>query len=263
MSFERARGRPTKILVLNPNSSQAMSDGMKTVIDSVDLPYSTEVFTYTGPSDAPASINDGDDLAQSTKAVLADLNRLDFRNQDYDGVLVACFSVHPLVPNLQTDQAHPTAVTGIFEASVVTALSLLQPEEKWGIVTTGKFWEEHLNAGVLNFLGGGRGDTNSKFAGVESTGLNAGDFHHGVDPEVIRKKLIEATQRLLKRGLVTCVVMGCAGMAGLEEIIRSAASELRGDEFAYSELHVIDGVRAGIMQVDTMIRHQRLRPGKS
>lgn len=209
--------------------------------------------------------------------MLADLEHSDFWDRGYDGVLVACFSVHPLVPTLQAgrggqgQQARP-AVTGIFEASVLTALSLLRPEETWGIVTTGKFWEEHLDAGVLDFLGsgsgssgggGGRDSNNTKFAGVESTGLNASDFHHGVDPEVVRKKLKEATQRLIRRGgLVTCIVMGCAGMAGLEEIIRSAVSELRGDEFAYAQLHVIDGVRAGIVQVDNMIRNQRLRPGK-
>ncbi|XXH04060.1 Arp2/3 complex subunit, actin nucleation center [Hypoxylon texense] len=283
MAFERARGRPTKILVLNPNSSKAMTDGMKTIIDAVDLPYSTEVYTYTGPADAPASINDGQDIAQSAKAVLADLQRSQFWDRGYDGVVVACFSVHPLVPRLQTgpggqggkgggDPPHAAvavAVTGIFEAGVLAALSLLRPEETWGIVTTGKFWEAHLSAGVLDFLGSGGGggggpaDSNTKFAGVESTGLNAGDFHHGVDPEVVRKKLKEATQRLIRRGgLVTCIVMGCAGMAGLEEIIRAAVSELRGDEFAYSQLHVIDGVRAGIMQVDHMIRNQRLRPGK-
>ncbi|KAI1778498.1 Asp/Glu/hydantoin racemase [Hypoxylon cercidicola] len=264
MSFERARGRPTKILVLNPNSSKAMTDGMKTVIDAVDLPYSTEVYTYTGPADAPASINDDEDIEQSTKAVLEDLDDSDFRNQGYDGVLVACFSVHPLVANLQTDQSRPVAITGIFEASVLAAVSLLRRGETWGIVTTGKFWEEHLDAGVLDFLGVDRGAHDSKFVGVVSTGLNASDFHHGVDPEVVRKKLKEATQHLFrKKGLVTCIVMGCAGMAGLEEIIRSAVSELAGNTFAYSMLHVIDGVRAGIMQVDNMIRHQRLRPGKS
>lgn len=196
----------------------------------------------------------------------------------FDGVLVACFSVHPLVPILQTGQQGPScpAVTGIFEASILAALSLLKPKEQWGIVTTGKFWEEHLYDGVGQYLGAlpGPGDPplwpdrkprwcNEKFAGVQSTGLNASDFHDGVDPAVVRKKLKEATKRLLrKRDGVACIVMGCAGMAGLEEIIREAASELRGEKFAYEELHVIDGVRAGIMQIETMIKHQRQRPGK-
>lgn len=175
--------------------------------------------------------------------------------------MVACFSVHPLVSELQSLSPSPS-VTGIFEASVLAALSLLEPGQKWGIVTTGKFWEEHLWHGVKEFLGTDAEANNAKFAGVESTGLDASDFHHGVDPEVVRQKLKKATKRLLDRSDVHVIVMGCAGMAGLEDTIREAAQEQRGDEFAYSTLHVVDGVRAGIMQVDHMIRYQRLRPGQ-
>ncbi|KAI1081535.1 hydantoin racemase [Whalleya microplaca] len=251
MPTQLVRGQITKILVLNPNSSQSMTDGMKAVIDTIDLSYSTEVHTYTAPPSAPASINDGTDIEQSFNAV-----RMNFDDEGYDGIVVACFSMHPLVPYLQ---GYPTPVTGIFEASVLTALSLLRGDEKWGVVTTGKFWEEHLAAGVKAFLGAAQWDGNSKFAGVESTGLNAGDFHHGVDPAVVKAKIKDATKRLLGKGPVGCIVMGCAGMAGLEEIIREAANEKLGKEFAHS-LHVVDGVRAGIMQVENMIKHQRLLP---
>jgi Asp/Glu/hydantoin racemase len=216
------------------------------------------VYTYTGPSDAPSSINDGDDIEKSRHAVLADFKE----PNDYDGIIVACFSVHPLVPELQSLSGSQCAVTGIFEASVLAAISLLEPGQKWGIVTTGKFWEDHLSNGVKGYLGANVEDVNTKFAGVESTGLNASDFHHGVDPAVVRHKLKKATKRLLGKGQVHVIVMGCAGMAGLDEIIREAASEESGEEFAYSTLHVVDGVRAGIMQVDHMIKNQRLRPGR-
>ncbi|KAI1101594.1 Asp/Glu/hydantoin racemase [Jackrogersella minutella] len=261
MKTEHVRGKTTKILVMNPNSSQAMTDGMRTIIDSIDLPYSTEIHTYTAPSKAPASINNEEDIGQSLLAVLRDLRDSHPSAAAYDGVVVACYSVHPLVEVLQGSPEYArTTATGIFEASVLTALSLLGPRDAWGIVTTGKFWETHLASGVRAFLGG---DAGAKFAGVESTGLNAGDFHRGVDPAVVRRKLSEATKRLLARKPgVKCVAMGCAGMAGLEEIIRSAACEEKGEKFAYGELHVIDGVRAGIMQVEQMIRHQRLLPGK-
>ncbi|KAI1110301.1 hydantoin racemase [Nemania sp. NC0429] len=268
------RGQGTKILLLNPNSSSSMTDGMKTVLNNIDLPYSTEIYTYTAPAPSPASINDAADIEASTAAVLADADA-DALTRSHDGVVVACFSVHPLVSELQSRPSGPAAaaaaaVTGIFEASVLAALSLLRPGGSWGIVTTGKFWEAHLSDGVRTFLGGssddGNGNTgNAKagFAGVQSTGLNASDFHHGVDPAVVRLKLKAATKRLLgAAGDVHVIVMGCAGMAGLEEIIREAAEEERGAEFAYSALHVIDGVRAGIMLVDHMIKNQRLRPGR-
>lgn len=219
---------------------------------------STEVYTYTGPSSCPPSINDGDDIQKSTDAVLADLDTIG----RYHGIVVACFSVHPLVPKLQLSSGPSCAVTGIFEASVLAAISLLCPGQKWGIVTTGKFWEDHLSDGVKAFLGADVKDGNAKFAGVESTGLSASDFHHGVDLAVVRQKLKNATKRLLDVGEIHVIVMGCAGMAGLEDIIREAANDERNEEFAYSTLHVIDGIRAGVMQVDHIIRNQRLRPGR-
>ncbi|KAI0179404.1 Asp/Glu/hydantoin racemase [Hypoxylon sp. FL1284] len=268
MSVEHVRGGPIKILVLNPNSSKTMTDGMKAIINAADLPESTEVYAYTAPADAPASINNGEDIEQSTRAVTTDIEGSDFWSRGYSGVLVACYSVHPLVPFLEEKMATTTegtgaAVTGIFEASITAAMMQLSTNSSWGIVTTGKFWEAHLARGVLDFLGiGGDSEatTSTRFAGVESTGLNASDFHHGVDPEVVRRKLKEATLRLLRKAdKVTCIVMGCAGMAGLEDIIRSAAAEEYGHSWAYRTLCVIDGVREGIRQLDMIIRDQRLQ----
>ncbi|KAI0153166.1 hydantoin racemase [Xylariaceae sp. FL1272] len=270
---QRVRGHRTRILVVNPNSSQSMTDGLQPAIDALDLPRSTEIYTYTGPASSPPSINDQGDIDQSTEAVLSSLNDDKSWTTSFDAVLIACFSVHPLVSRVQKLQKLANnamninfAVTGIFEASILTALSLLQNEDQqWGIVTTGKFWEDHLKDGAKAFLGSGKDDKNRKFAGVQSTGLNASDFHHGVDPAVVRRKLIEATQRLLASddGLprVHVVVMGCAGMAGLEDIIREAAEAMYGHIYAYGQLHVVDGVRAGILQLDQVIKNMRLRPG--
>lgn len=199
--------------------------------------------------------------------VCADLNG---KLADYDAVLVACYSVHPLVHRLAREGPH-LAVAGIFEASVLAALSLLGPpplaggegelEEGdariWGVVTTGKFWEAHLGDGVRHFLGQAREEGNFKFGGVESTGLNPGDFHGGVDPAVVRQKLKEATLRLLSKGPVECVVMGCAGMAGLEDIIRDATKEKYGEEAA-QELFVVDGVLAGVGLLEQTVRHRTM-----
>lgn len=288
------------ILILNPNSSRDMTEGVRKAVDSVvsdptvhgNIPtllickFTTRLFlsptylsTYhpnqaipstqqaqsqgftncafhyqTGPATSPASINDADDLASSTDAVLPALG--DISSLDYDGVLVACYSVHPLVVRLQGQ--HDKAVLGIFEASVLSALSLLEPyaETTFGIVTTGTFWEQHLTNGVRDFLGlgGGQQQTN-RFAGVYTTGLNAGDFHGGVPQEVVDAKLKDATRKLLKSSKVRVVVMGCAGMAGLEAIIRSVVTEEYGDK---EKVFVIDGVKAGAGLLLETVRSARL-----
>lgn len=203
---------------------------------------------------APASINDDDGIQSSTACVLYDLS-VSTKGflETFDAVLVACYSVHSLVPQLQ--KQYNVSVLGIFEASVLTALSITKESEQWGIVTTGHFWEQHLSDGVKAFLGQGPAEQNRRFAGVFSSGLTAGDFHT-VSPEQVKEKLRDATLRLLKSGNVSCVVMGCGGMAGLEDIIRGAAEELNGSEAAKA-LYIIDGVQAGILQLHQIIQSRR------
>jgi Asp/Glu/hydantoin racemase len=268
------------LLIINPNSSRDMTNGMEQAIKTMGLPpvrvgdlrkgsslmhynQSVDISTYTGPNESPSSINNGTDIERSTKAVLEDLETKGIMSS-YDGVLIACYSVHSLVDDLE--QTHPQRgpiITGIFEASILTALSIIpantagsKTDRKWGIVTTGKFWEKHLEIGVKQFLGSAGDFNNAKFAGVESTGLNAGDFHH-VDHAEVMAKLKEATLRLLDAGSVMCVVMGCAGMAGLEKIIREAAVTRYGQEMG-GEVAIVDGVKAGILQLELMVKARKL-----
>ncbi|KAH6897319.1 Asp/Glu/hydantoin racemase [Thelonectria olida] len=246
-----------RILVLNPNSSDSMTKGMVAAVEKLSLQDSIELVTYTAPAAAPASIDDQRDIDSSTQAVLDDANLAeDLKSSKYDAVLVACFSVHPLVSSLAKYQH--LAVTGILEASIATALSLNPApvnSERWGIVTTGTFWEEHLGNGVKKFLGQDTRAGNERFAGVFSTGLTAGDFHT-ISPEEVRVKLKNATKKLLASGNVSCVVMGCGGMAGLEDVIRTTAVDVYGKPTG-EQVYIIDGVKAGILQLEQAIRSQR------
>ncbi len=205
-------------------------------------------------------MNDGQDIQDSFRVVYRDLSEPGALEQ-YDAVLVACFSVHPLVHSLAKGNQ---LATGIFEASILTSMSLLSDAaqgSKWGIVRTGKFWESHLAEGVATFLGAEPGTTSRRFAGVESTGLDAGDFHGDVDPEIVRQRLRAAATRLFDRGNVECVVMGCAGMAGLEDIIRSVAVEKYGDRG--NSVFIVDGITAGIGLLEQMVRNRRVFQGES
>lgn len=224
---------------------------------------------YTAPLDScsPASINDQDDMDASLACVWPAL-RDGHDLQQYDGVLVACYSAHPLV---HTIAAHcpQLAVTGILEASIVATLPLLRSPSSsssaggaWGIVTTGSFWEAHLTDAVQRFLTGQAGQNTAiprgHFCGVFTTGLNASDFHGGgVPPHTVTQKLKDATRTLLRTRDVDCVVMGCAGMAGLEDIIRSTAVDEYGGLRA-RRVYVIDGVRAGIGVLEHMVQNRRM-----
>ena len=168
----------------------------------------------------------------------------------HDAFLVACYSPHPLVPALKEHTSKP--VLGIFEASVATAIALLGNKEQFGIVSTGKVWREILgNAMREEVLGAEKAE--KVFAGVETLGLNAGDLHGGEGEEDVKKKVQAATGRLIEsggdgEGKVSVVVLGCAGMAGMEEWVREEVKE-RG-----KDVKVVDGVKAGVGILQGLVR---------
>lgn len=221
---------------------------------------------YTAPIDShsPPSINNRQDIEASTAAVWPSLHHTNTLTQ-HDGILVACYSSHPLVSKIAS--AFPQlAVIGIFEASIAATLPLLRPTTTpsvrggWGIVTTGSFWQAHLHDAVQVFLGHHghiRTGPNDNFRGVFTTGLNASDFHGGVAPETVDRKLKDATKALLATTDVDCVVMGCAGMAGLEDIIRETVVAEYGEERA-RHVCIVDGVRAGIGVLEQMVKNKRM-----
>jgi len=172
----------------------------------------------------------------------------------YDGYLVACYSKHPLVPLLKGEKAIQKGrkpVTGIFEASVSTSLQIIHPDEQFGIVSTGKVWETILSEAVVDFLGT-RSEASKRFAGVETTGLNATDLHDAPAEEV-RKRMKDAVKRLLKKGRVGAICLGCAGMSGMNEMVREACVEELG-EMEGSRVRIVDGVQAGVAWLEGAIR---------
>jgi Asp/Glu/hydantoin racemase len=249
-----------KILVINPNSSESMTDSLDQLISSLDhrLPFSAEIRTYTAPS-GPPSINNENDAEVSAGIVLSDLET---ELSQYDAFLVACYSVHPLVGMLRERLASHQHVTGIFEASMSTALSLLplgfrETRSKFGIVSTGTHWENALSEGVKMFLGLDEPRSCGKFKGVETTGLSAIELHTA-PPEEVRRKMMEATKRLVRKRDVKVICLGCAGMAGLDGIVEDALVEELGEEEARN-VHVLDGVKAGLGLLEGLLR---ALPGK-
>lgn len=182
----------------------------------------------------------------------------------YAGFLVACYSVHPLTERLPSILPPSIPVVGIFEASISTALSLLRPTppknadgqtqkvKKFGIVTTGTYWEKTLTEGVMEAVGVDDIAHCKRFKGVFSTGLSAGELHTAPAEEV-RRRMKDATRRLVQDDDVSVVCLGCAGMAGMDEMVREACVEALGKEKA-AAVTIVDGVKAGIAILDGLVR---------
>ncbi|KAF2678614.1 hypothetical protein K458DRAFT_423051 [Lentithecium fluviatile CBS 122367] len=237
------------ILVIQPNSTRSMTDALKPLVDSLQFKHTAHEY-FTAPT-GPKSINNEDDAVESVKHCLPALQKVLDR---HDGYLVACYSKHPLVPILKSEPAVKSArkpVTGIFEASVSTSLQVIHPEEKFGIVSTGKVWEQILSEAVVDFLGTGS-EASKRFAGVETTGLNATDLHDAPTAEV-RKRMKDAVKRLLKKGSVGAICLGCAGMSGMDEMVREACVEELGKEEG-NRVRIVDGVVAGVAWLEGAVR---------
>ncbi|EKD15320.1 uncharacterized protein L3040_001687 [Drepanopeziza brunnea f. sp. 'multigermtubi'] len=253
---------PKRILVINPNTSKSITASLDQLIRTLtsDFPTTTQFTTYTAPS-GPPSINSADDALASARIVYEDLRS---RLEDYDALLVACYSLHPLVAGLQDEVAHGIHVTGIFEASITTALALLpmryedptlerlETRHKFGIVSTGKVWEKELSDGLKLFLDLQSVEATGRFKGVETTGLTAAELH-SAPKELVTRRMKEATRRLVKDRDIKVICLGCAGMVGLEDIVQEALVEELG-EYEAGEIDILDGVKAGIALLEGLMR---------
>lgn len=167
---------------------------------------------------------------------------------------MACYSPHPLVPALRKASGQALQpIIGIFEASIATCLSFLSPDQKFGILTTGAPWESVLNDAVAILLGS-HASGSPRFIGTQTTGMNANELHDAPRDE-LEKRIKEATKRLLKDG-ANAICLGCAGMAGLDSIVREACEEALGDYGSW-RIRIVDGVVSGALQLEAELRALR------
>jgi Asp/Glu/hydantoin racemase len=195
------------------------------------------------------SINKEDDAAISAEACLPALKE---KLPNFSAFLVCCYSAHPLVPKLRSllegSGRSGALVTGIFEASVAVCLQSINTSSKFGIVSTGSQWEDILGDAVHELLGSKAG---SRYAGTETTGLNADELHSTPKEEVDRR-MKAATHTLIGKG-AEAICLGCAGMAGLDEVVRKGCVEALG-EAEGRRVRIVDGVLSGVVYLEGVLR---------
>lgn len=167
----------------------------------------------------------------------------------YDGFVVACYSLHPLVDRLKEHTRKP--VVGIFEASITVCLHMLSASQTFGIVSTGAIWETLLTDGVSKVLGVPNGG--ERFAGVATTGLSAIELHETSDVTVqgLMKGAIKTL--LQKRDDIRAICLGCAAMVDLQVAVREGCIEYLGEEKG-SQIRIIDGVAAATALLVGLVR---------
>lgn len=213
------------ILVLNPNSSKKVTENLKA---TVDAPPSVSLFFYTAPAESPAEITGSATLIESEKAVLEDIQNHDFTK--YDGILVACYSDHPLVYSLATYTKKP--VLGIMHATLLYSYANASFTNLI-ILTSTSGWLPLLDEALIKFAGAGSFPTAKfhKSAALDVLVLNLSDPVEFANISQRVLSILNAAERP-----IDCVLLGCAGMAGLDKKLL--------DHFP--GIVFIDSVKAGV-----------------
>jgi Asp/Glu/hydantoin racemase len=221
------------LLVINPNTSVSITRALQKAIER-SPPKGYEIAYFT-PISGVDSINDDETAKQSRDACIAELVGTDILEQA-EAILVCCFRDHPLIPALKEHVAVP--VVGMFHAGIATALLHDGP---FGIVATGSGPKPNLIKSVDELLGA----QSSRYVGPKTTGLGVVELQEG-DQVKVKRQMQDTARYLIQKGART-LVLGCAGMSGMEQWLMDVGTE------EGVQVKVIDAARAGVGILTTLV----------
>ncbi len=188
-----------KILVINPNSSQEMTESMAQFLSTIRRP-DTEL-SVISIREAPASIQSARDVALAVPPML---KRIEEATQDgVDAIIIACFSD----PGLEAaKEISNCLVMGIEETSIHVA-SLLG--HKYTILTPLPTRIASKEQDVRRFK------ADPGCASVRALGISVQDTES--DPERTKQRVLEVARRAMEQDGAEVMILGCAGMTGYAE----------------------------------------------
>jgi allantoin racemase len=184
----------TRVLVVNPNSSEAVTRGIDAAVEPLRV--------AGGPAIECVRLTDGPpgiETQAHVESVVQPLARMvAARDNDCDAFVVACFSDPGLYA---AREATKKPVLGIAECGMLTALTL---GERFGIIAI-------LPRSVPRHLRyvGARG-LEARFAGDRPIGLGVAELS---DDARTLARMVEVGKELRDKDGADVLVMGCAGMA--------------------------------------------------
>ncbi|MBP1882465.1 aspartate/glutamate racemase family protein [Sinorhizobium mexicanum] len=212
-----------KILVVNVNTSQSMSDVIDAAAKGSASP-GTEIVTLTPFFGAEAV----DCNFESYLSAVAVMDRVLAYDEPYDAVVMAGFGEHGR-DGLQELIDQP--VIEICEASAHVAMMI---GRSYSVVTTLQRSvppiEDRLRTGGLW----------DRCASVRANGMTTLEVDN--DPEAATRSIVEEARKAVEQDHAEVICLGCAGMAGLEDAITSELG-----------VPVIDGVAAAVKLAEAVV----------
>lgn len=211
-----------KILCINPNSSQEVTEGIEKICRKYSLSDTEVEVKYI--KEAPSGIESYHDAAISEKYLL---DKFEEWKEQYDGFIVACHSdIGVDLLRELTDKP----VIGIGEASMLFALPL---GHKFSILSLKRKkipQKEDLvkKYGLIN-----------RCASIRATGLGV-----IANYQEKKEKLIQEGMKAVEEDGAEILILGCAGMAGIDKEIEKIVG-----------VPVIDGVVSALLIIESLIRY--------
>jgi len=188
-----------KIMVINPNSSIAMTEHIAHVLNKIkgcDMEL-----TVTHTPDVPPAIESAYDEALCVPGVLKLIEKAN--REGYDAAILACFSD----PGLEAcREISNILVTGIEETSMHVAAMM---GAKFSILTMN---QERVPAKVRE---GRRFKLEHSMASARPLGMSVAETDS--EPERAREQIMRVARQAVECDGAEVIILGCAGMAGYAE----------------------------------------------
>lgn len=193
----------SKILVINPNSTEAVTRGIDEAMAPLRMPGGPEIECVTLKEGPP-----GIESQQHVDGVIAPMLRL-VREKEaaYDAFVIACYS-DPGLHSVREATAKP--VLGISECGVLTALTL---GHKFGVIAIlQKSIPRHLRyLGAMGVM--------DRLAAELPVGLGVTEL---IDEKKTFGRMVDVAKALRDEHGANVIVMGCAGMARYRKPLQEA-----------------------------------------
>ena len=192
-----------RILVINPNSTEAVTQGIDEAMAALRIPGGPAIDCMTLKEGPP-----GIETQQHVDGVIPHLLRLvREREAEYSAFVIACYS-DPGLHSVRESTAKP--VLGISECGILTALTLGQ---KFGVIAIlQKSIPRHLRyMGAMGVM--------DRLAGELPVGLAVTELS---DEKKTFGRMVEVATALRDVHGANVIVMGCAGMARYRKPLQDA-----------------------------------------
>ena len=193
-----------KILVLNPNTSDAVTARVAAIVQRIARPDTQAVVTQI--PHGPEALESYFDESLATPYIVEAVK--DANRDGFDAVIIAAFC-DPSLEALKEVSSIP--VYSLEETTIAIALLL---GNKFGILTEKKHKvavkQQHVRKYGLE----------SRFASVRP--LNMGVVEIAADPERVKRVGLDIARKMVEEDGAEVIIMGCASMAGYSEALEQA-----------------------------------------